>query len=131
MLVRKFQKNAVILIPQNGEWTKTAEMVREIAEVSGRKIRSVRALNLAVHVASKIPGKIGGWVNKAFGNMAFDFALSDYDGIIYRIANLKESVEATEKTTYRDFATKLANAAEQICENRCYNILSCNGNKFP
>ena len=33
--------NAVVLIPQNAEWTKTSEMVREIGTVAGKKVRTV------------------------------------------------------------------------------------------
>ena len=33
MLVKQYERNAVVLIPQNKEWTKTSEMVKEIATV--------------------------------------------------------------------------------------------------
>lgn len=109
MLVKEFLQTAVVLIPQNAEWTRTSEMVKEIAEVSRRKIRCFKALNPAVVVASKVPGKVGGLVDKAFGNMAYDLAISDYDGIVYRIADLKKSLEATEKTVSEGTVTKMKN----------------------
>lgn len=101
MLVEKSQSaespdQAVVLIPQNGEWTKTSAMVQEIAIVSGKKIRLVKAMKPAVALGGKVPGKIGGLVNKAFGNMVYAQEMSEYPGIDYRVVGLKESIERTE-----------------------------------
>lgn len=96
MLVKKVKENAVVLIPQNAEWTKTCEMVNEIAEVSGRKIRSTKALNPAVVVSSKVPGKLGELVNKAFGNNCFKHEMSEYPGVEYQKVSLMESIYETE-----------------------------------
>ena len=38
MLVRKIRRNVIVLIPQNAEWTNTSVMVRQIANISGKKI---------------------------------------------------------------------------------------------
>ena len=35
MLVRKIRRNAIVLIPQNAEWTNTSVMVKQIANISG------------------------------------------------------------------------------------------------
>ena len=86
----------VVLIPQNAERTKTNEMVKEIGEVCGRKVRIVGILNPAVCLGSKVPGKIGGLVNKAFGNSAYEESLSVYEGIDYQKVDLKESIRRTE-----------------------------------
>nr|WP_303182759.1 sugar transferase [Lachnoclostridium phocaeense] len=96
MLVKEFRQNAVVLIPQNGEWTKTSEMVKEIAKVSGRKIETINFLNPAVYIASKIPGKVNGLVNKAFGNMVYDQSLSKYEGLDYQKVEVEESIRRTE-----------------------------------
>lgn len=96
MLVKEFKENAIVLIPQNGEWTKTSEMVKEIAVVSGKKIHELKAMTPAVTIVSKIPGKIGGLVNKAFGNNCYAHSLSFYPGINYQITTLQESVKMTE-----------------------------------
>lgn len=97
MLVTSNSRNAIVLIPQNAEWTKTSEMVRMIAEVSGKKIWIAGGLmKLAVIVGSKMPGKIGGLVNKAFGNSCYEFGISNYVGINYVIESLKDSVNETE-----------------------------------
>lgn len=96
MLIKKISRDAVVLIPQNPEWTQTAQMVKEIGAVSGKNIKLIGIANPAVAVVGKMPGKIGGLVNKAFGNMAYDQRLSKYDGLDYQVITLKESVERTE-----------------------------------
>ena len=95
MLV-EFKTPSVILIPQNAEWTKTSEMVKEIDEVCGKRIRIVGILNPAVWIGSKVPGKIGGLVNKAFGNSCYSQSMSVYEGIDYQKIDLKESIRRTE-----------------------------------
>ena len=95
MLV-EFTTPEVVLIPQNAEWTKTSEMVREIGEVCGKRIRIVGILNPAVWLGSKVPGKIGGLVNKAFGNSCYAHEVSVYEGIDYQKVDLKESIRRTE-----------------------------------
>lgn len=95
MLV-EFKTPSVILIPQNAEWTKTSEMVREIGEVCGKRVRIVGILNPAVWLGSKVPGKIGGLVNKAFGNSCYAHEMSVYEGIDYQKVDLKESIRRTE-----------------------------------
>ena len=95
MLV-EFCTPSVVLIPQNAEWTKTSEMVREIGEVCGKRVRIVGILNPAVWLGSKVPGKIGGLVNKAFGNSAYAQSMSVYEGIDYQKIDLKESIRKTE-----------------------------------
>lgn len=98
MLAKGYHKNTVVLIPQNGEWTKTSEMVKEIAEVSGRKIKVFKVLNPAVSIAGKVPGKIGRIVNKAFGNSCYEHETSVYGGIDYQKISLSRSVEMAETT---------------------------------
>lgn len=96
MLLKSFSRNAVVLIPQNAEWVKTADMVGEIAKATGSKTKKLNALNPAVLVGGKVPGSIGELVNKAFGNYAYAHELSVYPGIEYQIAGLAESVMQTE-----------------------------------
>ena len=92
----EFRIPSVVLIPQNAEWTTTSEMVKEIGEVSGKKVRVVGILNPVVWLSSKMPGKIGRLVNKAFGNSCYAHSVSLYDGINYQKVNLKESIRRTE-----------------------------------
>lgn len=86
-----------IFMPQNKEYTKTSDMVQKIAEISGKKIWKTRLLVPFVYMGSKIPGKISGLTNKAFGNMVYDQTLSRYDGIEYQVVDLYESIRRTEK----------------------------------
>ena len=53
MLVKQYERNAVVLIPQNKEWTKTSEMVKEIATVSGKKIRFIMTMKPFVYLREK------------------------------------------------------------------------------
>ena len=87
--------DAGIYFPQNAEYTKTADMVREIASVSHHKIWVTNAFNWVVALASHMPGKISGLANKAFGNMTYEQSMSEYD-FEYRVADLKTSIERTE-----------------------------------
>jgi UDP-glucose 4-epimerase len=74
-------------------------MVKKIAEVSDKKIKEIKVLNPAVLIASKIPGKIGVLVNKAFGNMTYEQDMSKYPDIDYQLVNLDESIILTEGNT--------------------------------
>lgn len=96
MLVKDIREYAVVLMPQNAEWTKTSDMVKEITKVSGKKVVKVKLLKPAVAVAGKIPGKIGGLVNKAFGNSCYAHTISEYKGIYYQNVSLHESIVRTE-----------------------------------
>lgn len=86
-----------IYFPQNKEYVQTSKMVKEIAMVSNHKIKIARLFNPFVWIASKIPGKISGLVNKAFGNMVYENNMSTcFDGR-YQIRSLNESIKITEK----------------------------------
>ena len=86
-----------VYFPQNGKYTNTCHMVQDIADTAWHPIRVTRLLNPAVIVASYIPGKIGGMVQKAFGNSIYDQKMSVYEGLNYQIKDLKASVAETEK----------------------------------
>ncbi|MEY8409847.1 sugar transferase [Lachnospiraceae bacterium 62-26] len=96
ILLVEIPDQAVVLIPQNGEWIKTVDMMKEIRKIAGKKVNKLRILNPFVLVGSKIPGKIGKIINKAFGNMVYDQKISRYEGINYQNIGLKESIERTE-----------------------------------
>lgn len=85
-----------IYFPQNAEYTRTAEMVKEINKIAGRNIRKAVVLKPIVLLGSMIPGKIGGMVNKAFGNMVYAQNMGIYEGIDYQKVSLKESIKRTE-----------------------------------
>ena len=96
MLVKEVKRNAVVLIPQNAEWTKTSEMVREIARVGNRKIRTMKMIKPAVLLGSMMPGRISRLVNKAFGNNCYAHNVSIYPGIDYQTVDFLESIKITE-----------------------------------
>lgn len=102
MLVNVSQ-NSVVLIPQNTEWTKISDMVKEIANASGKRVVKSGLLNPAVYIGSKMPGKISRLVNKAFGNSCYDHAISTYHGLDYQIVTFHESIERTEGETIKKF----------------------------
>ena len=86
-----------IFFPQNAEYTTTSQMVKAIGQVKGKKVRLWKGLSPLVMLASHVPGKIGGLVNKAFGSLTIDQELSrkDIDG--YQIFSLEESIRRTEQ----------------------------------
>lgn len=88
--------DSLIFIPQNEDYTKTSDMVKKIAKVSGHHILIQKVLNPAVALADHVPGKVSGLVDKAFGNNAYDEVLSQYDGFDYQKYTLVKSIELTE-----------------------------------
>lgn len=127
LLVRETNDNAIVLIPQNAEWIKTSAMVKEIANVSGKNIIELKVLKPAVIIGSKIPGKIGGIVNKAFGNNCYAHNISVYSDIDYQKITLKESIKLTEKSMEDTKRTKkkvlmLASVASMIDQFNMSNI---------
>ena len=114
MLVKDAKENAVVLIPQNAEWTRTSEMVKNIGEVSGKNVRLLGIMKLAVLLGGKVPGKIGGLVNKAFGNSYYKHELSVYEGIKYQTTSLKDSIEKTEGISQKKLSNK-------VCIINCFD----------
>lgn len=86
-----------IFFPQNAEEISTSQLVHLIAEARGRRIYLWRALNPLVSLAGKMPGKIGGLCNKAFGSLTYEAELGrrEFDG--YRRYSLEESIRRTER----------------------------------
>ncbi len=97
ILIEEFERESVVLCPQNESWVKTSELVKEIASASGKNLMTAGGImKLAVALAGKVPGKIGGLVNKAFGNSCYAYSLSEYKGIDYQKTDLKSSIRKTE-----------------------------------
>lgn len=82
-----------LFLPQNADYVSTAEMVREIGAAKGKKIHLWRWMNPLVWLAGKVPGKIGGMVQKAFGSLTIDQKLSRQELDGYQRFGLRESVE--------------------------------------
>lgn len=77
--------------PQNREYVNTSEMVRQIAAAHEKKIRLVKGFTWAL----KLLGCFTKTVSKAFGNLTYDRALSEYEG--FECVSLEESILRTEK----------------------------------
>ncbi|HEY5555491.1 NAD-dependent epimerase/dehydratase family protein [Acetobacterium sp.] len=80
-----------LFFPQNGEYVKTSEMVRMIAEAHGGKMRLVKVFNPMIRVIS---GEIGIF-NKVFGNLVYEQGMSGYKKS-YQINDLLSSIKETE-----------------------------------
>ena len=85
-----------IYFPQNAEYVRTSDMVREIADAAWHPIEITWLLNPAVAVGTYLPGKISALVNKAFGNSVYSQRLSVYDGLKYQVADMRGSIRQTE-----------------------------------
>ena len=78
--------------PQNAEYVTTARMVKSIGQVCGKNIHILGILNPLVTLASHMPGKIRGMVDKAFGSLIIDKELSLRDIQDYQIFSLEKSI---------------------------------------
>ena len=97
-----------IFFPQNAEYVRTSDMVREIAEAHGRKIYLTRVFNpmlklLGNGVDKSNRGnndgtgcKICSIVNKAFGSLVYEKSMSEYKEM-YQVYNYKQSILMTEE----------------------------------
>lgn len=84
-------KDSGLFFPQNAEYVKTSEMVKLIAESYGRNIKLTKLFNPVLFAL----GRKMGIVNKIFGNLVYEQALSDYKQK-YRVRDFKESINHTE-----------------------------------
>lgn len=80
-----------IFWPQNAEYSNTASLVKQIAEVHGKRILLIPGFTWALKLMSHVTGL----VNKAFGSLCYDQELSRYKQP-YCMKTLKESIEETE-----------------------------------
>jgi len=77
--------------PQNNEYVKTSDLVKEIARTHGKRIYLTRLFNPLLRLSSK---RIG-LVNKVFGNLSYDLQMSEYKEN-YRVRTFEESIRLTE-----------------------------------
>ena len=82
-----------IFWPQNREYSNTSQLVALIAKAHGKHIVLVPGFTWALKILSHCTGL----VNKAFGSLCYDPALSAAPGD-YCVADLARSIEETEKT---------------------------------
>lgn len=81
-----------IFCPQNNEYVNTSEMVNLIAHANGKGILMVKGVTWALKLMSHVTGL----VDKAFGSLCYDQALSKYPKD-YCVKSLQESILETEK----------------------------------
>lgn len=80
-----------IFWPCNREWSSTSELVRMIAECHGKNVRLVSGFEWVLKGLSHFTR----YVNKAFGNLAYEEHLGDYKED-YRLFSLEQSIKETE-----------------------------------
>lgn len=78
--------------PQNAEYSNTSELVKMIAEAHGKKVHLIKGFGWALKIMSKVTGL----VNKAFGSLSYDIALSKYSAG-YQKFSVTESIKETEE----------------------------------
>lgn len=81
-----------IFCPQNNEYINTSDMVNLIAHANGKGILLIPGFGWAL----KLLRPFTGIVDKAFGSLCYDFALSSYPRD-YCLKNLSESILETEQ----------------------------------
>ena len=81
--------------PQNAEYSNTSEMVKLIAETHNRKVCIIPGFTWALKILSHVTGL----VNKAFGSLAYDKAISVYSKGKYQKFLLVKSIRETEETS--------------------------------
>lgn len=77
--------------PQNKEYSNTSELVRMIAAQHGKRIVLVKGCATPLEMV----GLVTGLVDKAFGNLAYDKKMSEYQED-YRKFSLRDSIRMTE-----------------------------------
>lgn len=88
-----------IYFPQNADYVKTSEIIGLIARTHGKRTVITKYLNWTIYLLSQFPGKAGGVVNKAFGNLVYEKSMSRYHETIgkYQLFNIEKSIQLTEK----------------------------------
>lgn len=85
-----------VFFPQNDEYVRTSDMVKQIGMVHHKKVHLIKFLNPFLSLLGNTKGKQGELVNKAFGSFVYDRALSSYKQR-YNIYDFQSSIELTEK----------------------------------
>lgn len=81
-----------LYFPQNKEYVKTSELIKTIRRVHGKRTYLVNLFNPIVKRVAR-----QGIMNKVFGNLVYEKAMSEYEKFDYRIRSFEESIELTER----------------------------------
>lgn len=76
--------------PQNSEYSSTSELVKMIAQAHGKKVCLIKGSELPL----KLLGHFVPVVNKAFGSLSYDMAMSEYDG--FKELSIAKTIDKTE-----------------------------------
>lgn len=89
-LIRLIMENesSGVFFPQNAEYFRTTDLAVSIAEAKGKKLRTTKVFNWAVHCAKPLLPQL----KKLFGDLTYDKALSDHFGGAYRVVDNEESI---------------------------------------
>lgn len=82
-----------IFYPQNIEYVITTQLVKMIARVHGKRMYTIKIFNPLIRLFSR---KLT-VVQKMFGSLVYDKALSDYQDFKYCISSFEHSIEETER----------------------------------
>ena len=77
--------------PQNNEYSNTSELIKLIAQAHGKKVMLIKGFGWSLKILSRFTGL----VNKAFGSMVYEKAISEYK-TDYIVEDLKNSILKTE-----------------------------------
>lgn len=61
-----------VFFPQNEEYAKTADLVKQIAEKKGKDIHLLKEMNWMIYMLGVVPGKAGATIRKAFGSLIYE-----------------------------------------------------------
>lgn len=81
-----------IFWPQNEKYINTSELVKMIGKANNKKVHLIKGMGWILKFCSIFITS----VNKAFGNLCYDYEISHYR-YEYRIYSLEESIKETEK----------------------------------
>ena len=89
-LIRLIMENesSGVFFPQNAEYFRTTDLAVSIAEAKGKKLRTTKVFNWAVHCAKPLLPQL----KKLFGDLTYDKSLSDHFGGAYRVVDNAESI---------------------------------------
>lgn len=85
-----------VFFPQNAEYSNTSSLAKMIADARGHKIVMIQGFSWLFKIMEKIPGRIGLFIGKVFGDLTYEMSMSEYSQKNYRIVGLKESIKRTE-----------------------------------
>ncbi len=93
-----------LFFPQNAEYSVTSKLVQALRLEQGKRMYLSVLLGALVSVGAGLPGGAGRVINKAFGSLTIDQALSNEKITGYQLYSLEESIRRISKEQ-RDSAT--------------------------